>query len=309
MSGRAVTDALRVSLANLRVLDPACAQFLEAGRAHLRELAYTLTADHPRMEVLLERMEREVRLGHVFDALEENKPFLDTAFSRLSTFEQIELCRLVCEAMPELPIEALLVHDEPIPRSAQGVIAYLRNSFTDRAYRVFSSTLSRARSEYHDSYGAACEAVSAGNCEACILPIEHTQDGKLLGFYRLIDRYELKIVCTCDLDQQDGSESRFALLKKNFTRPRPSETGERFFELSVTRSTDDALAPLLDAARLSGLSLRRIDSIPLAYSDDRFACHAVYGNADEAQLKPFLIYLTLAVPQYNPIGLYTHITE
>ena len=198
---------------------------------------------------------------------------------------------------------------EPLAADARGVIAYLQNAFTDRAYRAFSGSMHRARSQYHDSYAAACEAVSNGSCEACILPIEHAQDGKLLGFYRLIDRYELKIVCTCDIAQPNGHESRFALLKKSFTFPLPDDALAYLFELSITRSTGHALGAVLDAAALCGLTVRRVDSIPLAYAEDSFAYHTVLTMADAGQLTPFLLHLALDVPQYDPIGRYAHIHE
>ncbi len=307
MNGRSLSEMLKISQDNLRRLELDFSAGLEAGRAHLRELAHTVTADRPGVELLLERLSTGRIHAVPYDALKENETFLNTVFAHLSAIEQIELCRLVCAEMPTLSFTALVPHDDPLPRGAQGLIAYLRNAFTDRAYRVFSAAMPRARSAYHDSYGSACEAVSTGSCEACILPIEHTLDGKLLGFYRLIDRYELKIACTCDLDQQDGTVSRFALLKKSMTSP--AESGERFFEFSLTRSTENSIGLLLDAAALCGLSLRRIDSIPLAYSEDRFAYHAVYARAEETALVPFMLYLSLAAPQYNPIGLYTHISE
>lgn len=215
---------------NLNRLDADTAGAFEARRAHLRELALALAADRPTVEVLLDRLSHfRPAVPYTPDCLKLNADFLGAGFAQLSLLEQVELCRLICREPGEFSLyhpTDLLEPDEPLPAEAQGIIAYLQNAFTDRAYRTFSGTLTRARSQYHDSYSSACEAVSNGSCEACILPIEHAHDGKLLGFYRLIDRYELKIVCTCDIAQQDGTESRFALLKKGirqFHRPPPTD--------------------------------------------------------------------------------------
>lgn len=296
---------------NLVRLDADTAGALEARRAHLRELALSLTAEHIPLEALLERLggvapDRQ----HRPDCLGENAPFLQAAFAGLSLLERVELCRMVCAAAPDAIFPARFVEAvEPLTPDARGVIAYLQNAFTDRAYRAFSGTMRRARSQYHDSYAAACEAVSSGSCEACILPIEHAQDGKLLGFYRLIDRYELKIVCTCDIAQPNGLESRFALLKKSFTFPLPDDALAYLFELSITRSAGHPLGALLDAAALCGLTVRRVDSIPLAYAEDSFAYHTVLAMTDRGQLTPFLLYLALDIPQYDPIGIYAHIHE
>lgn len=297
---------------NLGRLDADTAGALEARRAHLRELALSLAAERLPLEILLERLggaapDQRYRP----DCLGENAHFVEAAFTGLSLVERIELCRMVCaEVGGVLTPAAFFADDEPVAADARGIIAYLQNAFTDRAYRAFSGTMRhRVRSQYHDSYGAACEAVSNGSCEACILPIEHAQDGKLLGFYRLIDRYELKIVCTCDIAQANGVESRFALLKKSFTFPLPDDALAYLFELSITRSTGHALGAVLDAAALCGLTVRRVDSIPLAYAEDSFAYHTVLAMSDAGQLTPFLLHLALDVPQYEPIGIYAHIQE
>lgn len=297
--------------ANLNRLDADTAGALEARRAHLRELTLSLTAEQMPLDLLLERLGGvSPDRRHRPDCLAENLPFLQTAFAGLSLLERVELCRMICGAAPEQLSPACFAETaEPLTADARGVIAYLQNAFTDRAYHAFSGSMRRARSQYHDSYGAACEAVSNGRCEACILPIEHAQDGKLLGFYRLIDRYELKIVCTCDIAQPNGLESRFALLKKNFSFPLPDDALAYLFELSITRSTGHSLGTLLDAAALCGLTVRRVDSIPLAYAEDSFAYHTVLAMTDPGQLTPFLLYLALDIPEYDPIGIYAHIHE
>lgn len=298
---------------NLNRLDADTAGALEARRAHLRELALALAADRPTVEVLLDRLAHfRAALPYTPDCLDANADFLRAGFAQLSLLERVELCRLICREPGEFyrPTD-LLEPDEPLPAEAKGIIAYLQNAFTDRAYRAFSAALPRARSQYHDSYGAACEAVSNGSCEACILPIEHAQDGKLLGFYRLIDRYELKIVCTCDIAQPGGTESRFALLKKGLKHTPPPADGVLgwFFEFSITRSAGKPVGSILDAAQWLGLELRRVDSLPLAYAEDSFAYHAVLALPDAASLTSFLLYLALELPQYNPIGIYSHIIE
>ena len=296
---------------NLARLDADAAGALEARRAHLRELSLALNTEKLSADMLIER------LGGITPdqqyqppCLAENADFVTAAFASLSLAERIELFRLICADIDHVPsLDRLLEAAEPMPAASRGVIAYLQNAFTDRAYHAFSALLPRARSQYFDSYGAACEAVSNGTCEACILPIEHARDGKLIGFYRLINRYELKIVCTCDIAQPDGTESRFALLQKGFRFPLPDEAQSYCFELSITRSAGHSLASVLDAAALCGLTLRRVDSIPLLYAEDSFAYHIVLTADAQKQFLPLLLYLSLDLPEYEPIGIYAHIFE
>lgn len=296
---------------NLARLDADTAGALEARRAHLRELALALIAAPTSIEAMIDDLRGSApQREFTPDSLPDNARFCRSAFTALSMIERIELCRMICALAPiPMPLSALLEPAEPIAEEALGRIAYLQNAFTDRAYHAFSTRTRRARSQYHDSYGAACEAVAEGSCEACILPIEHAQDGKLLGFYRLIDRYELRIVCACDIAGQNGVESRFALLQKSFALPLPERSDGYFFELSLTRSTDHTLGGLLAAASCCGLDVRRVDSIPLAYTENSFAHHAVFTTRERSLLTPFLLYLTLDIPQFEPIGIYPLIHE
>ncbi len=306
-----LTAADAVTGQNLTRLDADAVGALEARRAHLRELALSLAAEQLPPDALLERLgglapDRQYRP----DCLGENAPFVQGIFAALSLAERVELCRLLCaEAGTQISPARLVEAAEPVSAAARGVIAYLQNAFTDRAYHAFSGIMQRARSQYHDSYAAACEAVSNGSCEACILPIEHAQDGKLLGFYRLIDRYELKIVCTCDIAQPNGTESRFALLQKGFRFPLPDDAASVLFELSITRSIGHSLGSILDAVALCGLTVRRVDSIPLLYAEDSFAYHIVLAMSAPDQMLPLLLYLSLDLPEYEPIGIYAHIHE
>ncbi|MBR7184354.1 MAG: hypothetical protein IKD37_01965 [Clostridia bacterium] len=305
----AVSAADAVTACNLGLLDLNTAGSLEARIAHLRELAAVISADQPSLPTLLDRLNGTALTRALPDGLPDNQAFLACGFSALTLLEQTALCRMVCKLLgSRIAADSFFESDEPLPANVRGTIAYPQNTFTDRAFRAFSNGIRRPRAQYHDSYAAACEAVAGGGCEACILPIEHEQDGKLLGFYRLIDRYELKITRTCDLAEQNGMESRFALLQKNVVLPRQIDALAQYLEISITRSAAHSVAAIIEAANQCGLELRRIDSIPLVYAEDSFAYHAVCTIPEPDLLPPFLLYLTLAVPQYNPIGIYAHIS-
>lgn len=296
---------------NLNRLDLDFSGSLNARRAHLRELALSIADACEDVDELLEVL---VGFGtgvpFTPQTIGENMSFLRVGFAQLSLLERTELCRMLC-AMPSLSLKTsdFFPPDEPIALIARSTIAYLQNNFADRAFHAFTQVMPRARAQYHDTYQSVCEAVASGNCEACILPIEHAQDGKLISFYRLIDRYDLKIVCSCALAQNNGPESRFALLKKNISFARPTQTHLRYFELSITQNGDETIGALLTAAQLYGLCLRRIDAIPLEYADEGFAFHIMLSFETDIQLLPFLLYLTLELPQYNPVGIFAHIAE
>jgi len=296
---------------NLNRLDSDFSGGLDARRAHLRELALSISKACEGTDELLEVLAGfGSSVPFTPRTIPENSDFLRAGFNGLTFLEQTELCKMLSHASQSLmKLSDFFPPDEPIPLIARSTVAYLQNTFTDRAFHVFSTILPRARAQYHDSYPSICEAVAGGNCEACILPIEHAHDGKLNGFYRLIERYDLKIACTCSLSQADSVESRFALLKKNVSTTLPRQRSGCCFELSITPGSGTSIAALLNVAELCALRLRRVDTLPLEYTDDEFAFHVVLSADSDAAFLPFLLFLTLKMPQYNPIGIFPHISE
>ena len=102
---------------------------------------------------------------------------------------------------------------EGIPR-----IAYLQNTFSDRAYRCFSSVFNKVSAAYYPGFSEVCEEVYNGNCTHAILPVQNTRDGQLISFRKLILKYDLKISFVTDIETTDDSNMRFALLQKNIDR-------------------------------------------------------------------------------------------
>lgn len=296
---------------NLNQLDDTFSGDLDARRGHLRELALSISESCEGTDDLLEVL-AGFGTGIPFTprTIPENADFLRAGFNGLTLLEQTELCKMLAQfSRPTMKSADFFPPDEPIPLIARGTIAYLQNTYTDRAFQIFSAGIPRSRAQYHDSYPSICEAVSSGSCEACILPVEHAHDGKLNGFYRLIDRYDLKIACTCSLSQGDNVESRFALLKKNISSTLPRQRNGCCFELSITPGSGTSIAALLNAAELCSLHLRRVDTLPMEYADDEFVFHIVLTADDHMDFLPFLLFLTLKMPQYNPIGIFPHISE
>lgn len=311
MSTIDIDEMLQSAAANLSGLNEETGLLFETRRAHLRELAQLLIADAPTLDTLLERISvLQFKPQPSGRTIAENQSFVGTGFARLARLERAELCRIIAGSPRFLHrVPDFFEREEPISMDALGSIAYLRNVFTDRAYLAFSPFFSRPRSRYYDSYQALCEAVADGSCEACILPIEHAADGKLIAFYRMIARYDLKIAACCDIAPPEGETSRFALLKKNLSLISLPADRELLFEFSFTRSSPHPIGALLEAARSLGLSVRRIDSIPLAYAENSFAFHLILSAPDQNTLLPLLLYLALELPQYDPIGIYACLPE
>ena len=84
-------------------------------------------------------------------------------------------------------------------------IAYVNNRFSQKAYSIFKEHVSNSKGYVYQSFNEMYDAVESGLCNCCIVPIENTTDGKLLSFYSIIERFDMKISLVCDVEAEDGS--------------------------------------------------------------------------------------------------------
>ena len=252
--------------------------------------------------------------------------FVDELTKHLTTTEQMCFYRaLLTEVAPDPHAMAaqLLGADEPPAPTALGRIVYQHNIYTDEAFLHFSRMLPTAKACYADSFIGVCEEVAAGRCEYCILPLENTQDGKLVRFYGLIEKYELKIVLTCKVTTSDNRHSTvFGLCRRGFVWPLPllSDRSACFELVFWPEPGHLSLSELLCAAECASLSLQRSDCLPR--SDDEilmgaghpfdlcFEISARPGTSDDApgqSFLAFLLFLSIHAPTCLPLGIYQNI--
>ena len=188
--------------------------------------------------------------------------------------------------------------------SVSGKVAYTKNKFTLTAFDKFVSILPDAKTLYTDSFAIACEAVYDGLSEFCILPIENTKDGSLFAFYSLIAKYELRIVATTVVADEDGNESTLALLSREWT---VSELPKnlRSYRLDINVEGAD-ISLVLALASAFGISPMRMDSLS---SKDSFHIRFSPEKASSDELGAFLLCLSAAFPSFSPLGLYKHVTQ
>lgn len=183
-------------------------------------------------------------------------------------------------------------------------VVYVGNPYADEAKRRLFGD-SQARERVCRSFSELCDDISTGVGDGCMIPIENTSDGKLMSFYSVIDRFELKILRACDIDNSDGSQAtRYALLSRRACRP--SDEGEHYLEFSFTLSGQNELYGLLRVAEQMSLQPSRFDSVPQRYDEAASTLYPVLrGRGDD--LLCFLLYLKLELHGHTFIGLYDHV--
>ncbi len=245
--------------------------------------------------------ENEYRQGEPFE-------FIDISGHSLGNVSRALLCRYIWELASRSPkpvkAEDFFLHEGTAPDMR---IAYVKNAYSEVAFRAFSSVLTGCSVTYPGSFSAACEEVYNNRAGFCILPYETSDEGVLSGFRQLIIKYELVQVMSCSVsvDSSGGGAriTRFALLSKSFSPELLPRSAPKFLKIILDTPSNEHLSDIFDAAELNGLKHLKTESIPVAWDSERYSCAITFslGLLDPA---PFLLYLALEVPEATADSLY-----
>lgn len=198
-----------------------------------------------------------------------------------------------------------------IRAGTHGKISYIRNRYNDEAYARFSSVIPHAKPLFFSDFEECCEAIASGESEFTILPLEDSVDGKMFGFYSLLDRYALKIAYVCNVEREDNSKNiKYALAGKYFHLSHLEKTKKdiaRTFEFTMTQSPSTNLLDLYSAVQTFNALENRISSVYLPYGDNLARFYHSVTISKKTDFLPFLLFLSLEYPDYTPIGIYREI--
>ncbi len=283
------TDKINVLRENLRVLEDRCAISAEQRELVLREIARLICSQY------VEAEPKDIRSAYLSstDGI--------VGVEEIILYEEMLKVPTLSESIKHL---IAIGSEDGTPAGTHGRIAYTKNKFNDLALQLFVETINNAKPLPVASNTDACESVISGKSEFCLLPIENTRDGKLFGFYSMLDRFELKICGVHTLDSDDDINSiKYALVAKSCKElgRRRLRTVEYIFEFSVVNPNGDFIESLLQVAKECGATLLSIDSRPIEYDPQLrkyIFCFLTDGNP------VFRMYPALNYHGYSPIGLY-----
>ncbi len=185
-------------------------------------------------------------------------------------------------------------------------IAYLQNTFSDRAYRLFEKHFSRVSAQYFPDFRAVCEEVYDGFCSHAMLPVSSSRDGQLLSFRHLIEKYDLKITAAADVAMNDDTVMRFALLQKSL--PAEPSTPPRFLDLAVIPAQPGEISALLSALECLGTVLLSCTAHPTESADGTrvfdFELDISHPNREA-----LFLFLEGSRIRYSIFGLYDLLTQ
>ena len=192
-----------------------------------------------------------------------------------------------------------------VPAAREKKIAFLRNRQASRAFECFAKYLGGVSAVYEDNFQNACESVYTGEATYAIVPIASTTDGRLNSFYKQMEKYDLNIVLTCDVESDDGETvTTFALVYRD--RIYPDTDGEPLYECKITFEKLSDLSDVVDAATYFGVRMESVEALPMMFSGRAGTFSMIFGLSD-ADVGGFLCYLALEYPQTAAVGVYTRV--
>ena len=304
-----------IILSNLNETSVRYAHVLEQELAHLSELAKELieppTEPSEDISFLPDFHLPDVPVDDT-DVLPQNRSII----ARLQNIHRIEMQTVLCAEIQKVLKEygvdftnSYLAEEEIDVTNRSVRIAYQKNTYTDTAFSQFASLFETPHTVHSQSFLAACEDVYNKTCEYCILPLENTSEGRLIGFIKLIDKFSLCINAICNVTSTDGTRStQFALLSNQISPILPI-TSDHFLEIVFRPSDQSTATNLLLAAQICDLCLDRMDSYPDPENGIGYQFHAAFRILKAKNLATFLLYLFMEIPQHRLVGIYTRLTQ
>ncbi len=181
-------------------------------------------------------------------------------------------------------------------------IAYLKNAFSDKAFRKFSDRLDRASAVYFAGFREVCEEVYYGRSSYAILPVFSSTDGQLSSFRQLISKYDLNIISAVDIEMSDETFMRYALLKKGLSDPLNRDSIS-YFDFTVVTDGGFRCGEFLAACEFLGATMLNAYSYPSEYSESSSLLYLVF-DISSADLAALYLLFECSHIRYTPVGAY-----
>ncbi len=269
-----------------------CAQ--EKRDLHLREFWKEITAECgnsisvlSRDEILARYRMETIRIS-AFDSSKKKISFA----REIASF--LDIHTLIQRVVPEYK-----------SRDASATIAFWQeNNDSAEAYECFKHLFKTADPLYTKRFGDVCEAILNEDADFGIIPIENSSDGKLFGFYRMLERSDLIICATHDVEHADKDlHTKYALVSKHAFYF--EEIPFIHLELSFYLMNSDHLFELMNTIEALDIKIEQINSLPPHHQTTENRIYTVI-SVNRATLPVFLCYLWLFETDYSVLGLFIH---
>lgn len=257
-------------------------------QAYLRELARVIPCIHDISYDLIDRLRSEYKALTTCGKLKLNQGETEILC--------LHLTNEITKRTGDLSFD-YFIHDKS---NKPYRICYVKNHFSDIAYRIFDNALGGITSEYADSFELAAQSVFYENCNGCILPYESENGGIMTGIKAITDKYELNKSYVCMVDT-GGQSTKFVL----FTRGIWVDPNANKIEFTVNTESFFECSNIISSCKLFGFTDGQMISNSFGEESRRSSTFIFTG--EKSKMSTLMLYLSLEYERSNISGIYREI--
>ncbi len=276
----------------------------------MAQLTLELLDDGLDINEILSVLSDSLNLGDYSTYGEDTKKVLDYVWNDLRLSHRSDLLVLTDKYLNRCrELGRPLTESDFLPiGGSDETFTYVRNSFSDEAYDVFSQDFSDPKVRYSPTFRDAARAVSADEVTYCLLPLEERGGVRLHTVSELIFRNDFKINSVIPVFGQDGTaDIKYALVSKCFTLPEREADDDLYLEVRLGVNPELELAEIFHAIEVFGMSVYRINSVTFDTEGETETYFSVVIKGGETDFSPILAYMTLFVRDFVPVGIYKNL--
>lgn len=237
------------------------------------------------------------------DALEENIGRLTQYNLKVNEISKAVFSDLLFDSIKQLgkiSNESDFLAEKNIDES----FTYVKNSFADEAFDVFSQNFSDPRVKYSKTIKDSIDLVLSGDCGYCLLPLEEATT-RLSTVAEFIYRANLKINSITPVFGFDGkAKIKYALCSKHYSVPKISDGDDRYLEIMIPTDRTVSLSGFLSASECLGNLVFKVNTVTLSSDNRESTYFSVVFKREEGDFTSLLFYLTLFVKDFSVVGIY-----
>ena len=238
----------------------------------------------------------------VFDRF---KGIVGSANKRLGEYDRAALASLLADEFQRLGMGE---RDFLSSEKRESSFTYVKNILADEAYDVLSEDFTDPRVKYSRDLAECARLVATGDTAYALLPFEERGGTRLNSVSELIWRYDLKINKVTPVFGPDGTaDMKYALVSASFSVPEVSEGDDRYLEIRVSQGSDTSPSELLGVFSMLGHSIYRVNTETFRADGEAEGFFSIVIRDDGQDFTPLLVYLTLFVTDYYPVGIYKNL--
>ncbi len=258
------------------------------------------------LSLFAEQLSLEVAMLHR-DAMPDNLARLGVMASITGSLDKAVLAELLTDRFRSAEINVAERSFFPKTSFSERFI-YVKNSFSDEAYDVFSQDFAVPHLKYSKSFKDAVRAVLDGEASYALLPLEEAGGTRLPGVAELIYRNDLKINAVTPVFGTDGTaELKYALVSTALTPPDIKRDDDRYLEIRLSGTAEESLTGLILAARLYGIDVYRINTVSFSREDGQDTFFSLVLRGEGCDFTRIFVYLTLFTRDFSPVGMYKNL--